>query len=533
MGTFSQHLIPTSDKTYDIGSLERKWRNGYFDGLIRSWESYTRTIKAFEKENLDLTVQTEGTGIGLANEVPSWVEVRPRGRPVGPGQKFDSNPFTIVSAYWDPASNRKEQLELFIQVIQTGAPDGYVKFNFRRTYPEGGVIEWESDFLKVYQGEGFPRIPAGKLYLEGAYGELQFWESDSSKWIVAKRESTHGTQPNRLIFSFFDGANWKEMLHLDPLNNRLIPGVPNLDIGSAANPWRNLIINGYGNLGSLQIGGTPVVTSGRVLQNIASVGCNLIPDANLTRDLGSATVAWNNIYTGYGYVGRLTVTDQIRDNSNTYQMAKIVRYSGTSRNTPAWVFFPTNQDFSLLPATSNFGYIGETDRYWYYIYARTLYYKVTPSSFSCPGKLKETPVEEALGVEVEKKTLPKKLKVRYKGPMPHSEEAYIVKDLIRERLGLDMAPLEREYLKHLLEKHNRDFDKAYEEAKNFFQEEFNTEARAMKERLEKKMPIEDEVNLDELIEKYGEQAVAEALEILKFELHNKIEIAEQYTSQES
>jgi hypothetical protein len=112
-----------------------------------------------------------------------------------------------------------------------------------------------------------------------------------------------------------------------------------------------------------------VITSGRILQNIASVGCNLIPDANLTRDLGSATVAWNRIYTGYGYIGRLTVTDQIKDNSDTYQMARILRYSGTSRNTPAWVFFPATSDYSLLPTTSDYGYIGESDRRWWQLWS--------------------------------------------------------------------------------------------------------------------------------------------------------------------
>lgn len=274
MGTFSQTLRPSAHATYDIGvAPQPMWRNGYFDGLIRSWESQTRYVNALAGENLDLNVQTAGKGIGLANYKDSWVEIRPKGKASSGSPTFDSNPLTIVSSWWDSAAGKDKQLELFIQVKQTGAPAGHVIFNFRRTDPAAGVIEWQSDFLKVNQGEGIPRIPAGKLSIDGTYGELQFYESNSSKWIIAKRESTHGTQPNRLIFSFFDGANWKEMLHLDPLNNGLI------------------------------------------------AGCNLIPDANLTRDLGSATVAWNNIYTGYGYVGRLTVTDQIRDNSNTYQMA--------------------------------------------------------------------------------------------------------------------------------------------------------------------------------------------------------------------
>jgi len=284
-------------------------------------------------------------------------------------------------------------------------------------------------------------------------------------------------------------------------------------------------VSGTANVGSLQIGGTTVIDSSRKLQNIASVAQNLVPDANLTRDLGTSSVAWNNLYVGYGFIGRLTVTDQIRDNTNTYQMAKILSASGTSRNTPAWVFFPTSCNYSLLPATSDYGYIGESDRYWYMMYSYVYYYKVTPASFSCPSKLKDVPIEKALGVKVEGKTLPKGLKVRYKAPTPHSEDAYKVKDLIRERLGFNMAPLEREYTKHLLQKHNGDFESALREAKEFFGEELDSYGRTIKERLEKKMPIEDEIALDELVSVYGEQAVAEALEILKFELHDQIEIA--------
>mgnify|MGYP000058807377 CR=1 FL=1 len=42
------------------------------------------------------------------------------------------------------------------------------------------------------------------------------------------------------------------------------------DLGSASYRWRNLELAGYGNLGSLRIGGTEVITSGRVLQNVSA-----------------------------------------------------------------------------------------------------------------------------------------------------------------------------------------------------------------------------------------------------------------------
>lgn len=56
---------------------------------------------------------------------------------------------------------------------------------------------------------------------------------------------------------------------------------------------------------ALRIGGTEVITSGRVLQNIASVAQTLLPDANGTRDLGSWSQNWRegyfkNIILGYG-----------------------------------------------------------------------------------------------------------------------------------------------------------------------------------------------------------------------------------------
>jgi hypothetical protein len=321
-------------------------------------------------------------------------------------------------------------------------------------------------------------------------------------------------------------------LHNIQLDDHLKPATDNVYmLGDSSLRWANiwsvlLNVASIANVGSLQIGATTVIDSSRKLTNIASIIQSLLPDADNRYDLGSSSYRWRHQYlSGKLTTAQLIVTDQIRDNTDTCQMAKIVLASGTSRNMPAWVFFPTYSDYSLLPTTSNYGYIGESDQYWYMMYSRYYYYKVAPASFSCPSKLKEVPLDRALSVKVEEKKLSKGLKVRYKAPTPHSEDAYTVKDLIRERLGFNMAPLEREYTKHLLQKHNGDFESALREAKEFFGEELENHGRAIKERLEKKMPIEDEVALDELVSVYGEQAVAEALEILKFELHDQIEVA--------
>ena len=50
------------------------------------------------------------------------------------------------------------------------------------------------------------------------------------------------------------------------------------------------------NLEYLAIAGTTVITSGRVLQNIASVAQTLLPSADDTYDLGSSSLRWRDIY---------------------------------------------------------------------------------------------------------------------------------------------------------------------------------------------------------------------------------------------
>ena len=58
----------------------------------------------------------------------------------------------------------------------------------------------------------------------------------------------------------------------------------------------NLIADGYGDLGSLRIGGTEVITSGRVLKNIVSVAQTLLPSSDNSYDLGSSDYRWRNEY---------------------------------------------------------------------------------------------------------------------------------------------------------------------------------------------------------------------------------------------
>lgn len=78
----------------------------------------------------------------------------------------------------------------------------------------------------------------------------------------------------------------------------MVPSVK-LDIAGA------LRASDYANIGSLQIGGTEIVTSSRVLQNVVSIAQTLLPDDDNTRDLGSSSFRWKNGY----FAGDIALSD--------------------------------------------------------------------------------------------------------------------------------------------------------------------------------------------------------------------------------
>jgi len=110
---------------------------------------------------------------------------------------------------------------------------------------------------------------------------------------------------------------------------------------------------------ALRISGTEVITSGRVLQNIASVAQNLVPDADVTRNLGSSTRLWSNVYTDYGNIGRLNVTGVVISH--------------------------------LLPSPTDTYYIGTPTYYYYQVFSDLVRYK-SIASFACAKELSGLPV---------------------------------------------------------------------------------------------------------------------------------------------
>jgi len=90
---------------------------------------------------------------------------------------------------------------------------------------------------------------------------------------------------------------------LRSLTTDIVPASNNVySLGSSSYRWKDMyfagtLFGGVGNLSSLQIGGTTVIDSGRVLQNIASIKQSMLPSSDNAYDLGSSSYRWRNMYT--------------------------------------------------------------------------------------------------------------------------------------------------------------------------------------------------------------------------------------------
>ncbi|MEM5820526.1 MAG: hypothetical protein QW678_02700 [Candidatus Aenigmatarchaeota archaeon] len=68
------------------------------------------------------------------------------------------------------------------------------------------------------------------------------------------------------------------------------------------------------------VGTYQIITSGRVLQNIASVGTNLIPSSDNSYDLGNSTHRWRAVYASGYYIGATQIIDSNRNLVNINQI---------------------------------------------------------------------------------------------------------------------------------------------------------------------------------------------------------------------
>jgi len=144
--------------------------------------------------------------------------------------------------------------------------------------------------------------------------------------------------------------------------------------------WNELLaqlgntVGDYLSLSYLQINGSTVLTSGRVLQNIASIAQSLLSDGDNTRDLGSLSYRWRNLYIGTDIYlggdirgdGQNAIIDQV-DGSNAYFHFRSYTGSGSYVNA-AYLNagkFVIAASGNILPASTRTHNIGTPDLRYY------------------------------------------------------------------------------------------------------------------------------------------------------------------------
>jgi hypothetical protein len=215
----------------------------------------------------------------------------------------------------------------------------------------------------------------------------------------------------------------------------LLPSADNTyDLGSSSYRWRNLYLAGTANVGSLQIGGTTVIDSSRNLQNIASIVQSLLPSADGTYDFGSSTYRWRNLYlsgtanVGSLYVGGTVVITSDRMLSNiAYLATSLVPYldntydigASLSRIRNIYVAGTANVGSVLPVGGAGSGYVGNSTYYWYAVYSYWGYFvNLYPKDGDNTGALGSTERRWASFYAVNKNAA-------FKHPL-HNPERYIV-----------------------------------------------------------------------------------------------------------
>ena len=156
-------------------------------------------------------------------------------------------------------------------------------------------------------------IDERKTYLVPLQLDTDYIPSEGSR-IVGKiyaRVTGSGNAPTiRIYYQGNTSSRWEIPANSEIFQNIFVPyenAKKDVDLGS-----HTITTTGYANVGSLQIGGTEIVTSGRILQNIASVGQSLLPTSDGAYDLGSSSLRWREIRAKGGYINDVVIDDYNR-----------------------------------------------------------------------------------------------------------------------------------------------------------------------------------------------------------------------------
>ena len=172
---------------------------------------------------------------------------------------------------------------------------------------------------------------------------------------------------------------------LQSVNVSILPRSDNAyDLGSSSYRWKdgwfagNVTIGGYGNLGSLQIGGTEIIDSSRVLKNIASIAQSLLPQSSGNYDLGSDDKRWRDIYV----YSRIVFPNQ---NIEAYSDYLRVCFPDELTFDPLYIYKEYIKTMNIIPLNDEIYNLGSSDYKWYNAYISNIFTQYIESGKLSPG----------------------------------------------------------------------------------------------------------------------------------------------------
>jgi len=240
----TKNIVPKSDNVWDLGSSSLKWKDGYFGGF------------------LDIgSLQIGGTEVIDASRILK----------------------NITSIAQDLLPNADNAYNL-----------GLSSLRWKNVY-FSGIISLRGSAI-----EGALQIAKGGRWLGLGTRNANFdWligDDSEENFEISLYDVTTSTY-NWGVFEITSDLNATVIKTTNLKIYNIIPLADNsYDLGSASLRFKDGYFAGLLDIGSLQISGTEVIDSSRILKNIASIAQTLLPDADNSYDLGSSSYRWKNAY---------------------------------------------------------------------------------------------------------------------------------------------------------------------------------------------------------------------------------------------
>jgi len=278
-------IIPSSDNAYDLGSLVNRWKNviisancAFHDGTDYCTGIISRTMRCGHDFLMARTGSGDYTWKRALVVYPTYLIINHLGD-FTDGVRFGSTIAPYGDNAYDLGTTSLRWRDLYVagtSSLQTTVVRSYLQLSAAFSDPTTlgyiDVIPYDNTknaTLRIFRNTN----TSGDV-------SVHFFKGDNTATITCSIDAKNGSASFSSYLNCTSlKVSWTEVISSDrvlsniaSVNQTLSPTTDNAyDLGSSSYRWRNAILSGYVNPTSLQIGGTEVINSSRVLKNITDI----------------------------------------------------------------------------------------------------------------------------------------------------------------------------------------------------------------------------------------------------------------------